>query len=113
MKIIESVKNNHPGRNYNIHIEFPEFTCVCPRTGLPDFAKIIIDYTPAKKLIELKALKYYFVSYRNKGIFHEYAVNQILDDLIACCKPKKMKVVGEFSNRGGIYTTVTVNYPKQ
>lgn len=110
MPAIESVKNNHPQRSYNVHIEFPEFTCVCPRTGLPDFAKIIIDYTPAKKLIELKSLKLYFVSFRNKGIFHEYAVNQILDDLASCCKPKKMKVVGEFSVRGGISTTVTAEY---
>jgi len=112
MKKIEVVKNKHPRRNYNVHIEFPEFTCVCPKTGLPDFANIIIDYIPDKKLIELKSLKLYFVSFRNVGIFHEYAVNKILDDLVAVCKPRSIKVVGEFSVRGGIKTIVTAEQPR-
>lgn len=112
MKKLETVKNKHPKRDYNIHIEFPEFTCVCPRTGLPDFANIIIDYIPDKKLIELKSLKLYFVSFRNVGIFHEYAANKILDDLVSSCKPRQIKVTGEFSVRGGIKTTVTAQYPQ-
>lgn len=107
---IETVKNNYPKRDYNVHIEFPEFTCVCPRTGLPDFANIIIDYIPDKNIIELKSLKYYFISYRNEGIFHENAVNQILDDLVTACKPRSVKVVGEFGVRGGIKTTVSAEH---
>ena len=107
---IETVKNKYPKRDYNVHIEFPEFTCVCPRTGLPDFATIIIDYVPDKKIIELKSLKYYFISFRNKGVFHETVVNKILDDLVKACKPRSMKVVGEFGVRGGIKTTVTATY---
>lgn len=108
---LATVKNRYPDREYNVHIEFPEFTCVCPRTGLPDFANIIIDYTPDKKLIELKSLKYYFIGFRNEGVFHETVVNQILDDLVAACRPKKMTVVGEFGVRGGIKTTVKSCYP--
>jgi len=110
MKKIQTVPNRAQQRDYNVHIEFPEFTCVCPRTSLPDFATIIIDYVPDKKLIELKSLKLYFVSYRNMGIFHEFAINKILDDLVAAAKPQSMKVVGEFSVRGGIYTTVEANF---
>ena len=111
MKKIETVKNKYAQRDYNVHIEFPEFTCVCPRTGLPDFANIIIDYIPDKKIIELKSLKLYFVAYRNEGIFHETAVNKILDDIVAVCSPRQIKVVGEFGVRGGIKTTVTACYP--
>jgi len=103
---IQIVKNPKPERDYNIHLEFPEFTCVCPKTGLPDFANIIIDYVPDKKIIELKSLKLYFVSYRNLGMFHEKAVNRILDDIVSACKPRSIKVVGEFSVRGGLTTTV-------
>ena len=107
---IETVENKYKDRDYNVHIEFPEFTCVCPKTGLPDFATIIIDYTPDKLLIELKSLKLYFVSYRNEGSFHETAINKILDDLVAAAKPRTMKIVGEFNVRGGIRTTVTACY---
>lgn len=107
---IEVIKNKYSNKNYTVSIEFPEFTCVCPRTGLPDFATIKIEYIPDKLLIELKALKYYFISFRNKGIFHETAVNQILDDLVKACKPHSAKVVGEFNVRGGLKTTVSAEY---
>lgn len=111
-KKIEVVKNSYPERDYNVHIEFPEFTCVCPRTGLPDFANIIIDYIPDKKIVELKSLKLYFVGYRNAGIFHENAVNKILDDIVAACSPRSIKVTGEFGVRGGIKTTVSASLPR-
>jgi len=109
---IEVIKNLNYQRDYTVNIEFPEFTCVCPRTGLPDFATIKIEYVPDRLLIELKSLKFYFISYRHQGIFHEEVVNKILDDLVAVCHPRKMKVTGEFNVRGGIKTTVTAEYPK-
>jgi len=94
-------------RDIDIEIEQPEFTSVCPMTGLPDFGCIIIRYVPDKKIIELKSLKYYLLQYRNVGIFYEHVVNRILDDLAAVIKPKRMEVTGEFTSRGGITTTVT------
>ncbi|RPH52807.1 MAG: NADPH-dependent 7-cyano-7-deazaguanine reductase QueF [Desulfobacteraceae bacterium] len=94
-------------RDIDIEIEQPEFTSVCPMTGLPDFGCIIIRYTPDKKIIELKSLKYYLLQYRTVGIFYEHVVNRILDDLAAVLKPKRMEVTGEFTARGGITTTVT------
>jgi 7-cyano-7-deazaguanine reductase len=109
MSLIEVVDNKNAGRDYAVNIEFPEFTCVCPRTGLPDFATIKIEYIPDKSIIELKSLKLYFVSFRNVGTFHEDVVNKILDDLVAACRPRKMTVVGEFGVRGGIKTTVTAS----
>ena len=108
---VEVVKNINADRDYTVNIEFPEFTCVCPRTGLPDFADIKIEYIPDKLIIELKSLKYYFVSFRNVGTFHEDVVNKILDDLVAACAPRKMTVTGEFGVRGGIKTTVTASFP--
>lgn len=108
---LETAKNGYPGRNYHVHIEFPEFTCVCPRTGLPDFAAIKIDYVPDKLIVELKSLKLYFISYRNVGIFHEHVVNRVMDDIVAACKPRSISVIGEFSVRGGIKTTVSAAYP--
>lgn len=108
---IETVKNINADRDYTVNIEFPEFTCVCPRTGLPDFANLKIEYIPDKLIIELKSLKLYFVSFRNVGTFHEDVVNKILDDLVAACQPRKMKISGEFSVRGGIKTTVTAAFP--
>lgn len=110
MSKIEVVKNQYAERDYAVKIEFPEFTCVCPKTGLPDFATIYIEYVPDKKLIELKSLKLYFVSYRNVGTFHEHVVNKILDDLVKACQPRSMKIVGEFNVRGGITTTVESSY---
>jgi 7-cyano-7-deazaguanine reductase len=109
--MIETVDNQYPGKEYTVNIEFPEFTCVCPKTGLPDFATIRIEYVPDRKLAELKSLKLYFVSYRNVGTFHEHAVNKILDDFVAACQPRRAKIVGEFSVRGGIRTTVTASFP--
>ncbi|KPJ69749.1 hypothetical protein AMJ44_02730 [candidate division WOR-1 bacterium DG_54_3] len=109
---IETWENQYPDKDYDIHLEFPEFTCICPKTGLPDFATIIIDYTPDKDCIELKSLKEYFISYRNLGIFHEHAVNKILEDLVAACKPHSAKVIGVFNVRGGIKTTVSAEYPQ-
>ena len=107
---IETWKNQYPDRDYNIHLEYPEFTCICPKTGLPDFATIIIDYVPDKDCLELKALKEYFIAYRNVGIFHEHLVNKILDDIVTASKPRTAKVVGIISVRGGIKTTVTAEH---
>lgn len=107
---IETVKNEYSDRDYVINIEFPEFTCVCPRTGLPDFATIKIEYIPDKLLVELKSLKLYFTSHRNVGTFHEHVINKILDDFVAACQPRKAKIVGEFNVRGGIQTIVSAQY---
>lgn len=109
MPKIEVIENKNAARDYTVNIEFPEFTCVCPKTGLPDFATIKIEYIPDKLIVELKSLKLYFVAYRNVGTFHEEVVNQILDDLVAACQPRKITVVGEFNVRGGIKTTVTAS----
>lgn len=97
-------------RDIDIEIKQPEFTSVCPMTGLPDFGTIIIRYTPDKKIIELKALKYYLLQYRNVGIFYEHVVNHILDDLVEVLKPKRMEITGEFSARGGILTKAVAEY---
>ena len=109
---IETFPNPRPGRPYEIAIECPEFTSMCPKTGLPDFGTIRIRYVPDASCIELKALKYYLLDFRNRGIFYESATNQILDDLVAACAPAQMTVVGEFTPRGGIRTTVTAEYRK-
>ena len=97
-------------RDIDIVIEQPEYTAVCPMTGLPDFGSIIISYRPDQHLIELKSLKYYLLQYRSVGIFYEHTVNRILDDLVAVIKPKRMQVTGDFSSRGGITTSVTAVY---
>lgn len=97
-------------RDIDIEIEQPEFTSVCPMTGLPDFGCIIIRYTPDKKIIELKSLKYYLLQYRNVGIFYEHVVNRILDDLVEALKPKRMEIIGEFTARGGITTRARAAY---
>tara|TARA_Y100001960_G_scaffold283635_1_gene318859 strand:+ start:535 stop:927 length:393 start_codon:yes stop_codon:yes gene_type:complete len=107
---IETFPNPFPGRNYTIEMESPEFTCLCPKTGQPDFATLYISYIPEKKCVELKSLKVYLTTYRNEGGFHEKVVNIILDDLVSACKPRKMKIIGDFNVRGGIHTTVTVEY---
>jgi 7-cyano-7-deazaguanine reductase len=109
-KELQTFPNPRPERDYEIHMECPEFTCVCPRTGQPDFATIKIDYVPDKLCIELKALKIYLWSYRNEGAFHESVVNRILDDLVRACQPRRMTVSGDFNVRGGIHTTVTAAY---
>jgi 7-cyano-7-deazaguanine reductase len=107
---LETFPNPRPERDFTIEIRCPEFTSMCPKTGLPDFGEIIITYTPAKTCIELKSLKYYMLAYRNQGIFYEAATNKILDDLVAAIAPKKMVVEGRFTARGGITTNVTVQH---
>ena len=102
-----------PARDYEIAIRCPEFTSVCPKTGLPDFGEIRITYVPDERCIELKSLKYYMIEFRNHGIFYEAVTNQILDDLVAACQPRRMTVVGDFSVRGGISTVVTAEYRKE
>jgi len=107
---LETFPNPQPGRDYEIAIRCPEFTSLCPKTGLPDFAEIRITYVPDQFCIELKSLKYYLIGFRDKGIFYESVTNQILDDLVALCHPRKMTVVGDFSVRGGIKTEVTARF---
>ena len=107
---LETFPNPTPHRDYEIAIRCPEFTSMCPKTGLPDFGEIRITYVPHATCLELKALKYYLLEFRNRGIFYEAATNQILDDLVAVCQPRRMTVVGDFSARGGITTTVTATY---
>lgn len=97
-------------RDVEVEIRQPEFTSVCPMTGLPDFGAIIIRYVPDRKIVELKSLKYYLLQYRNVGIFYEHVVNRILDDLVKVLAPKRMDVIGEFTARGGISTRVTAEY---
>ena len=109
---LETFPNPSPGRDYEIAIRCPEFTSVCPKTGLPDFGEIRITYVPDDRCLELKALKHYMIDFRNRGIFYEAVTNQILDDLVAACSPRRMTVVGDFSVRGGISTTVTASYAK-
>ncbi len=107
---LETFANANVGRDYTIRMRVPEFTCLCPKTGQPDFATILIDYVPAERCIELKSLKLYMWSYRDKGTFHEAVTNQILDDLVTACQPRFMRVTGEFYVRGGIYTTVIAEH---
>ena len=109
---IETFPNPRPARDYEIDIRCPEFTSVCPKTGLPDFGEITITYVPDELCLELKALKFYMVGFRNQGIFYEAVTNQILDDLVAACRPRRMTVMGDFSVRGGISTSVTASYEK-
>ena len=102
----ELFDNPRPGRDYTITIRCPEFTSICPKTGQPDFGEITIQYRPGKLCLELKSLKFYMQSYRNRGIFYEKLTNDILDDLSAACKPKWMKITSRFTPRGGITTEV-------
>ena len=109
---IEIFPNQYPGREYEVNITCPEFTAVCPRTGQPDFATIRITYVPDESIIELKSLKLYMFSYRDKGIFHEHITNQILDDFVEACRPVRCEVVGDFNVRGGLKTVVRASYDK-
>ena len=109
---LETFPNPRPDRDYEIAIDCPEFTALCPKTGLPDFGVIRITYVPDAQCVELKPLKYYLIEFRNRGIFYEAATNQILDDLVARLQPRRMRVVGDFSVRGGITTMVTAEYRK-
>ncbi len=110
-KELLSFPNPRPGRDYEIRFESPEFTCLCPMTGQPDFANIKISYVPDQLCVELKSLKLYLWSFRNEGAFHEAVTNRILDDLLAAVKPRKAEVVGDFLVRGGIHTVVIARYP--
>jgi 7-cyano-7-deazaguanine reductase len=109
-RILESFPNPAPQRDYEVKFVFPEFTSMCPVTGQPDFATITIVYVPDERCVEMKSLKLYFRSFRNKGIFYEAVTNQILDDLVAVLEPRRMTVIGDFAVRGGTAGTVTVNY---
>ena len=110
--LLEVFDNPCPERDYQIVHTCPEFTSVCPKTGQPDFATIVVDYVPDRECLELKALKLYLFSYRQQGIFYEAVVNRILDDLVAACRPRAMTVRGEFNVRGGISSVVTAQYRK-
>jgi 7-cyano-7-deazaguanine reductase len=109
---IETFPNPRPERDFEIDIRAPEFTSLCPMTGLPDFGEIRVSYVPDELCVELKSLKFYFLDFRSRGIFYEAATNEILDDLVAACRPRRMTVVGDFTARGGIRTTVTATYTK-
>ncbi|MDR3636778.1 MAG: preQ(1) synthase [Isosphaeraceae bacterium] len=109
-QILETFPNQFPDREYEIEITCPEFTAVCPKTGQPDFGTIIITYIPGETCIELKSLKLYLFDYRNRGIFYEHSINTILDDLVAACRPRQMRVVGQFTPRGGISSKITATY---
>jgi len=108
--IIEVWENQYPDKAYTISLEIAEFTCICPKTGLPDFAMIKIEYSPAKYCIELKSLKMYTIFFRNLGIFHEHLVNKMLEDFVKATKPRWVKIVAEFNPRGGIKTIVAREY---
>ena len=109
---LETFPNPNPERDYRIHMEIPEFTCLCPMTGQPDFAVLSLEYIPDRRCVELKALKLYVWSFRNEGAFHEAVTNRILDDLVKATKPRYMKLTAKFNVRGGIYTTVVVERRK-
>ncbi|RMG91286.1 MAG: NADPH-dependent 7-cyano-7-deazaguanine reductase QueF [Zetaproteobacteria bacterium] len=109
---LDTFPNPNPERDYHIRIDSPEFTCLCPKTGQPDFAEIKLDYVPDQLCVELKSLKLYYWSFRNEGHFHEAVTNQIADDLIRVLRPRYLKVTAIFNVRGGIYTTVEVEYHK-
>ena len=109
---LETTKNEYQGREYEVEIVCPEFTCVCPRTGQPDFATIRIRYVPDVTIVELKSLKLYLASFRDQGIFHEHVTNRILDDFVAASQPIRCTVEGDFNVRGGIKTTVRAEYER-
>jgi 7-cyano-7-deazaguanine reductase len=107
---LETFANPHPGRDYTIRIRIPEFTCLCPKTGQPDFATLHLEYVPDQRCVELKALKLYIWSFRDQGAFHEDVTNQMLDKLVSVCGPRFMRLTAEFNVRGGIYTTVVAEH---
>ena len=112
-KLLETFPNPQPRRDYRIHMEIPEFTCLCPQTGQPDFATLYLDYVPDRTCVELKSLKLYIWSYRNEGAFHEAVTNRILDDLAKATKPRFMRLTARFYVRGGIFTTVVASVQKK
>ena len=110
---IETWKNEYSDKDYTIEVTTPEFTAICPKTGLPDFGTIQIAYIPDEQCVELKSLKEYFLFYRDVGIFHEHVVNKILTDFVAACNPRKVEIVGDFHVRGGIKTVIRANYERK
>ncbi|MCE2393509.1 NADPH-dependent 7-cyano-7-deazaguanine reductase QueF [Candidatus Poribacteria bacterium] len=110
---IETWKNEYSDKDYTIEVTTPEFTAICPKTGLPDFGTIQINYIPDEQCVELKSLKEYFLFYRDVGIFHEHVVNKILVDFVAACNPRKVEIVGDFHVRGGIKTVIRANYERE
>ncbi len=112
-KTLEVVPNPHPDRDYEVAMTIPEFTCLCPLTGQPDFATIRLRYVPDELLLELKSVKTYIWSYRNEGAFHEDVTNRILDDVVAVARPRWAEVVGDFNVRGGIKTEIRATYGKR
>ena len=110
---IETWKNEYSDKDYTIEVTTPEFTAICPKTGLPDFGTIQISYIPDEQCVELKSLKEYFLFYRDVGIFHEHVVNKILVDFVAACNPRKVEIVGDFHVRGGIKTVIRANYERE
>ncbi|MBX9811548.1 MAG: preQ(1) synthase [Burkholderiales bacterium] len=111
-KQLDTFANPTPRRDYRIHMEIPEFTCLCPRTGQPDFATLELDYVPDRLCVELKSLKLYIWSFRNEGAFHEAVTNRILDDLVQAVRPRFMRLTARFYVRGGIFTTVVAEHRK-
>jgi len=109
---LEVWRNQYPDKNYTVNIEIPEFTCICPKTGLPDFATIKIEYIPNRYCAELKSLKMYTLFYRNLGIFHEHVVNKIMEDFVSYVKPRWVKITAIFNPRGGITTIVSREYKR-
>ena len=112
-KDLETFDNPNPGRDYTIRIRMPEFTCLCPKTGQPDFAELLLEYIPDEKCVELKALKMYIWSFRDEGGFHEAMTNQILGDLVAATNPRYMRLTSDFNVRGGVYTKVVAEHRKE
>src|SRR5712691_765173 len=112
-KSLESFSNPSPRRDYLIRMQIPEFTCLCPMTGQPDFATLLLEYVPDRKCLELKSIKLYVWSYRNRGAFHEAVTNQMLDDFVAAVKPRCMRLCARFNVRGGIFTDVVAEYRKR
>ncbi|BAU57650.1 NADPH dependent preQ0 reductase [Halorhodospira halochloris] len=110
--LLETFTNPNPDRDYTIQMEIPEFTCLCPKTGQPDFATLKLEYIPDRLCVELKSLKLYVWSYRDTGAFHEAVTNRILNDLVTVTAPRYMKLTAEFNVRGGIWTTVVVEHPQ-
>ena len=111
-KLLETFANPNPQRDYHIHMEMPEFTCLCPKTGQPDFATLILDYIADTTCVELKSLKLYIWSFRNEGHFHEDVTNRILDDLVAAIQPRFMRLTAKFYVRGGIFTNIVTEHRK-
>jgi len=110
--VLETFANPAPERDYTIRMRIPEFTCVCPKTGQPDFATLFLEYIPDRLCVELKSLKLYIVSFRTRGAFHEAITNEIVDALAATLAPRFLRLTARFNVRGGIYTSVSVEYPK-